>query len=83
MGMYFVRSWPLPKRMSGTYPKGYVSAQVDGRDHREAAVRFMGDFIAHRAGERRLIEVKGAWSNELKTYVLLPDGTLQAKGRFG
>jgi hypothetical protein len=83
MGMYFVKSWPIPKRMGGTYPKGYLSAQVDGRDHGAAVINFLTDFVSHRAGETRYIEVEGAWSGERKMYTLLPDGTLKPKSRFG
>jgi hypothetical protein len=72
---YFVTSWSLPKRKLGSYWQHYFKGMSDASSYDEAA----RTFAATHLGRDRGIEIRHAFTDEKKNYILHRDGLLTTK----
>ena len=68
---YFVKSWTLPKRRVGTYPRGYVSTLVN--EYHDALARAK-EWARGPLGRR--VEIEDSFTGETRTYLIRPDGAI-------
>jgi hypothetical protein len=80
MALYFVKSWTLPKRKVGSWPKGYISTVIDAPTFEAAAQRFTGSH--GHAATLRAVEVKDGFTGRSERF-LMSGGMLVAKGARG
>jgi hypothetical protein len=74
--MYFViTSWSLPKRKLGSYWQHYFKGMSYTSSYDEAA----RTFASSQHGLDRGIEVRNAFTDEKKNYILHRDGLLTTK----
>ena len=73
--LYSVHSWWSPKRMSGSWPAGMVSASLDAESARDAAEQMIKVIGPARMTKKRAIEVE-SYYGKVTSFMLSTSGTL-------